>query len=528
MLRINELRLPVDHTKEDLDLKIKKYIGKETGFSYKIVKRSLDSRKKPDLYYIYGIDIESEDEDRLLKRNKRLLKVQKKNYSFPYSFDRIDDDKRPIVCGFGPAGMFCALYLARAGLRPVVYERGYDVDKRKVSVDRFWESGELDRISNVQFGEGGAGTFSDGKLNTSVKEKNGMNHAVLSDLVRFGADEDILIDNKPHVGTDVLIKVVKNLRNEIISLGGEVHFESCVDGFGIEGGTLTSISVNGKKVPCDIFILAPGHSARDTFRLLKDSGLNIEPKGFAVGFRISHPAGIINEYAYGTPFHKKLGNASYKLTHICNDGRGVYSFCMCPGGYVVNASSEDGMIAVNGMSYSGRSSERSNSAVIVTVEPDDYMSGDDVLSGMYFQQELEKRAFEAGKGSIPVQYYTEYKNGVLNEIRDDKVFECIKGRSAHVSLDGILPEYIKKDIIKGIDAFDGIIPGFASDEAVLYAVESRTSSPIRMPRNELYVSSIGNLYVCGEGAGYAGGIMSAATDGIRVAENVAFALKAGS
>ncbi len=527
MLRINELRLPIDHTFKDLSDKISRIIGKGIPYEFSIYKRSLDSRKKPEIYYCYTIDITSEKEDLILKRSSKINKALNKKYDFPFCNLTVSDQKRPVIIGFGPAGMFCALYLSRAGLRPIVYERGYDADRRKESVSEFWEKGILDPVSNVQFGEGGAGTFSDGKLNTLVKDRNGMNRAVLNDFVKFGADEDILIDHKPHVGTDELIKVVKNLRNEIISNGGEVNFASLLDGFHISGGEIKSISINGKMTECDNVVLCVGHSARDTFLKLKECGMDLEPKGFAVGLRISHKSSIINRYVYGSDYDERLKNESYKLTHICNDGRGVYSFCMCPGGYVVNASSSDGMLAVNGMSYSGRSSARSNSAIIVTLEPKDYMKDNDVLNGMYFQQELERKAFEAGKGAIPAQYFCEFKTDNPEDLiygDDDKRFDCVKGQTKHADIRRILPDFIRDDIIEGIESFDRIISGFASDDAVLYAVESRTSSPIRMIRGDDGQSNIRKLYVCGEGAGYAGGIMSAATDGIRLAESVARAI----
>ena len=522
MLRINELRLHINHTQKDLSDKISKLLGSKYPYTYEIHKRSLDARKKPNIFYCYTIDIYSEYEDAILKHGlKNLNKAQKKTYRFPIEATDVSNEaQRPVVVGFGPAGMFCALYLARAGFRPIVYERGYDVDKRTIAVKEFWNKGFIDPNGNVQFGEGGAGAFSDGKLNTQTKDRYGINSAILSDFVKYGADRDILIDKKPHIGTDVLTGIIKNIRKEIIALGGDVRFESCVDGFEISDNAVSAIKVNGERIKADTVILAPGHSARDTFAMLCDIGMKLEPKSFAVGVRVSHPCHIINNYVYGSDYNALIGNASYKVTHICNDKRGVYSFCMCPGGYVVNASNQNGMIAVNGMSYSGRNSQRSNSAIIVTITPDDYMSGGDVLSGVRFQQELEKKAFEAGNGAIPAQEYPDFKN---NKLTDESVLidECIKGSVKSAMVSSILPDYIYKDIVEGIEAFDRTIPGFASPEAIVYGVESRTSSPIRMTRDENGISSIDNLYVCGEGAGYAGGIMSAAADGIRIAESVA-------
>lgn len=521
MLRINELKLSINHTRDDLKSKIQKLLNTKEAFSFEIIRKSLDSRNKANLMFSYVVDIKVNDEEKVLKRaDRKVIRTTPVNYSFPFSIDKLNDNLRPVIIGMGPAGLFAGLYLSRAGFKPIILERGKDVDSRTADVENFWKENRLNTESNVQFGEGGAGTFSDGKLNTLVKEKSGRNRAVLKDFISFGAPEDILYDSKPHIGTDILKNVVKNIRQEIIQNGGEVFFEECVSDFVIKNNRIRELIINGtKRIEVSNVILAVGHSARDTFLKLQKRGLDIDPKPFAVGFRVSHDTSLINQYVYGKDYDKNLKNESYKVTYKCSDGRGVYSFCMCPGGYVVNASSEENMLCVNGMSYHGRNSRKSNSAIIVTINPEDYMKNDDPLSGMYFQREIEKKAFEIGNGLIPVETLGEFENKKVDEsLAPDTE---AKGFTSHSAVHNIMPEFINNDFVEGMHGFSRIIDGFDNPDTVVYGIEGRTSSPIRMNRGEDCMSNIKDLYVCGEGAGYAGGIMSAAMDGIKVAEAVA-------
>ncbi|NLP34462.1 MAG: NAD(P)-binding protein, partial [Clostridiales bacterium] len=426
---------------------------------------------------------------------------------------------RPVVVGTGPAGLYCAYLLAKHGYQPLVIERGEEVAKRVQAVEHFWNCNELNTESNVQFGEGGAGTFSDGKLNTMVKDVSHRYRFVLDTFVANGAPNDILYRNKPHIGTDKLREVVVNIRNEIIRLGGEVRFGTKLTDIIIEKGSLRQIEVNHKeKIPCEVLISALGHSARDTFEMFLERGLTLLPKPFAIGFRIEHRQEMINHSQYGDQA-TYLPPAEYKLTHKTQSGRGVYSFCMCPGGYVVNASSEEGHLVVNGMSNYARDGRNANSAIVVTVKPEDFGS-EGPLSGIAFQRQMERMAYEAGKGLVPIQLF-----GDLLRNRDSatigNVIPNIKGGYRLTNLKNCLPEVIHKDIIEGILAFDKKIKGFADEEAVLAGVESRTSSPVRILRNDELESNIAGIYPCGEGAGYAGGITSAAMDGIKVFEAIA-------
>ena len=457
-------------------------------------------------------------EQKILRRvhNNNIMSINKKNYQFPLpGTEKLEHV--PVIVGSGPAGLFCAWYLARAGYRPLVLERGQEAQKRKETVDRFWKDGVLDPDSNVQFGEGGAGTFSDGKLNTLVKDPNGRNHEVLKRFVEAGAPEEIVYQQKPHLGTDVLIGIVETMRHQIEEMGGSFRFETKVTDLCIENGHLTAVEVNNEeKIPADACVLALGHSARDTFDMLHRRGVYMEPKSFAVGLRMEHPQKMINYDLYGEEENEFLGAASYKVTHTCENGRGVYSFCMCPGGYVVNASSEQGMLAVNGMSYQARDSKNANSALIVTVTPEDFPE-EGPLGGISFQRELEKRAWEIGKGKIPVQLFGDYKlhqkSSAFGEIEPQ-----MKGAHVFADVRSILPKEIGDSIEEGVLAFGKKLKGFDRNDAILSGVESRTSSPVRIVRNREGYSNIEGIYPCGEGAGYAGGITSAAMDGIKTAE----------
>lgn len=525
MLEINQINLPIEHTKKDLYVKIRKLLRTDCQFSYTIERRSLDARKKPNLFYVYSVTVKIQNEEKVLKRaDKSVKSVTKVCYSFPCTVSDLQESERPVIIGFGPCGMFAGLYLARNGFRPIIFERGKCIEDRTLDVKSFWETGILNPSSNVQFGEGGAGAFSDGKLNTLVKDETGKNRAVLSDFVNAGAPSEIEYDYKPHIGTDKLNEVVTNIREEIIGLGGEVHFNTEISEFEIEKGKLRRIcssdgifDLTGRKV-----ILCIGHSARDTFEKLFSKDVPMKAKSFAVGLRTAHKAEIINNSQYGVPKSDILGNANYKLTATAKDQRGVYSFCMCPGGYIVNASSEEGGLCVNGMSYSGRNGKFSNSAIIVTVNPEDY-GNKEPLSGIAFQRELERKAFLMGKGKIPVESLGEFKE---KHIDNDFAIpeDCIKGEAVHAPVHQILPQFINDDIVEGFSSFGEKIKGFDADDTLLMGVESRTSSPVRILRNEGGESPVKNLYPAGEGAGFAGGITSAAMDGIFAAENVAIAI----
>ena len=519
MIRITQLKLPVEHTPEQLKKKIAKTLKcAEDTFSYETVRQSLDARHKDDKKFVYTVDVKTAAEQKILRRvhNNNIMSINKKDYQFPLpGTEKLEHV--PVIVGSGPAGLFCAWYLARAGYRPLVLERGQEAQKRKETVDRFWKDGVLDPDSNVQFGEGGAGTFSDGKLNTLVKDPNGRNHEVLKRFVEAGAPEEIVYQQKPHLGTDVLIGIVETMRHQIEEMGGSFRFETKVTDLCIENGHLTAVEVNNEeKIPADACVLALGHSARDTFDMLHRRGVYMEPKSFAVGLRMEHPQKMINYDLYGEEENEFLGAASYKVTHTCENGRGVYSFCMCPGGYVVNASSEQGMLAVNGMSYQARDSKNANSALIVTVTPEDFPE-EGPLGGISFQRELEKRAWEIGKGKIPVQLFGDYKlhqkSYAFGEIEPQ-----MKGAHVFADVRSILPKEIGDSIEEGVLAFGKKLKGFDRNDAILSGVESRTSSPVRIVRNREGYSNIEGIYPCGEGAGYAGGITSAAMDGIKTAE----------
>ena len=523
MLRIGQLKLEPNHSEQDLLQKIAKTLRiSETDVKeYHIKKKSIDARKKPLLQFVYTVDVEVANEAGVLKRQKgaQVTIAKDKKYEFPKSGTQIMKH-RPIIIGSGPAGLFCAYLLAEYGYKPMIFERGASVEERQKDIEEFWETGVFNTGSNVQFGEGGAGTFSDGKLNTGVKDPVGRNRKVLEIFVENGAPEEILYLNKPHIGTDILISVVKNMRDKIISLGGEVHFHSQMIDFELKNDELKAITIlsEGKEiiVPTETLVLAIGHSARDTFSMLYKKGIPMNAKAFAVGVRVEHPQKNINSSQYGENCPYELPSADYKVVTNLENGRGVYSFCMCPGGYVVNASSEEGLLAVNGMSYHARNGKNANSAIVVTVTPEDY-GAEHPLNGMYFQQTLERKAFEEGKGLVPIQRFEDFcMNRASNNLGG--ILPQIKGNYRLANVRAIFPEEIANSIELGIKSFDKQIQGFADNDVVLSGVESRTSSPIRILRDEEYTIENTGIYPCGEGAGYAGGITSAAIDGIKIAE----------
>lgn len=536
MIAINQLKIEISFQNKKavpIDANVlRKKAAKLLGMSdtqiceIEILKHSIDARKKPQLFYVYTLGVrlkEKKQEEQLIRRckNANISLYSPKTYIFPQSGTK-ELIARPVIIGMGPAGLFCGYMLAKHGYKPIILERGYDVETRTRSVEKFWQGGRLDTESNVQFGEGGAGTFSDGKLNTLVKDKNGRNREVLRIFVECGAPSHILYESKPHIGTDILKRVVANMREFIIKNGGNVRFGAKVTGLEVENGTLAGVMINDTDViKTDTAVLAVGHSARDTFAYLDSIHISMEAKAFAVGMRVEHPQSLINESMYGTEHGNDLPAAPYKLTAQTSVGRGVYSFCMCPGGYVVNASSENGRLAVNGMSYSDRGSKNANSAIIVQVSPSDYGS-DTPLSGVEFQRRLEERAYELGNGKIPVQYYGDYVKNRTSIDQEDYNKPCTKGGYKLTNLRGLLPDACETAFMEGMGQFNRTIEGFAREDAILLGIESRTSSPVRIHRNETMQSpSVKGLYPCGEGAGYAGGITSAAMDGILIAETIA-------
>ncbi len=527
MIRLNEIKLPLGSTELDVKAAAAKALKIKTDdiTNFSLAKRSIDSRNKDNIILVYSADVETSlNEERIIAGfapNKAFLT---KKYEYTPIEPKRDFKLRPVIVGFGPAGMFAALTLAKAGLKPIVLERGASVDERTKDVDIFWNKRKLNTSSNVQFGEGGAGTFSDGKLTTGIKDSRC--REVFLRFCEFGAPEEILYSATPHIGTDKLKTVVKNLREKVIALGGEVKFNTqltdiiVANGF-VHGVTFKTSDGSTSDIETDALILAIGHSARDTFELLHNKGMDIQQKPFSVGTRIEHPQEYINKCQYGKMWNSPLlPAADYKLSAHPQHGRGLYTFCMCPGGTVVAASSEEGGMVVNGMSEYARDKENANCALLVGIEPP--FPDDNPLAGMYMQREIEQKAFKLGGGdyTAPAQLLGDFLKGVKSTQKGGVNPSCPTG-VVFTDIHPIFPKIVTDTISTAIYEFDKKLNGFNLYDAVLTAPESRSSSPIRIMRDDLYQATrLRGLYPCGEGAGYAGGIVSAAVDGIKCAEAV--------
>ena len=509
MIKITNIKIRADLSDDELFEKIyKKYkINKNDVTEKRIIKKSIDARNKADIFYNYSVELECKNENKI-----KNVQIVKKEEPFKIIVNR-KSSKRPVIIGAGPAGLFSALTLAQNGIKPIIIEQGKTVDERKKDVEEFQKTGKLNTLSNVQFGEGGAGTFSDGKLTSGIH--NPLCKIVLKEFYNFGAPEQILYINKPHIGTDNLINIIRNMRNEIIKLGGEFLFNEKVTDFEFENSKVTAV-ICSKRIETDTVILAIGHSARSTFEKLYEKGVKMEKKNFSIGVRIEHKQSMINKSQYGEITKLKLPPAEYKMAYH-GENRSCYTFCMCPGGTVIASSSEPETIVTNGMSVYARNGENANSAVLVNVTPNDF-KGESPLEGMYFQKDLEQKAFKLGGSNYnaPIQRFEDFENNVKST-HIGEIKPTYKPGVTLSNLNEILPDFISKTLVEGIKYFDKSIKGFAHPDAVLTGVETRSSSPVQITRNENKQSNIKGLYPCGEGAGYAGGIMSAAVDGIKCA-----------
>ena len=527
MIELRDLRLGIGESEKLLRKKAAAALRTDAGSikELKILKKSLDARKKSDIHWLYtvAVGVTGNEEKILAREGGKKAKLYR---SFVYEIPKVQSGKRPVVVGFGPAGIFAAFVLAEAGLCPIVLERGGDVDRRHEAIERFWQHGELCEKSNVQFGEGGAGTFSDGKLNTGTHDKR--ISFVLNSFHRFGAPESVCYDAKPHMGTDVLRRVVKAMREHIIALGGEVRFDTRFIGLEAENGKIKSLRAENSEgeylMECERLILAIGHSARDTFEYLHGAGFAMERKAFSMGARIEHRQSDVGLAQYGEAC-RALPAADYKLNCRFDDGSSAYTFCMCPGGYVVAASSERGGVVTNGMSYSGRAGDNANAALLVSLEPEDF-PGEGALAGMHWQREVERRAYEYGGGNYlaPAQKVADFLAGVPSS-RGGEVEPAYRPGVVWGDIREVLPEKVWRTMLRAIPELGKKAAFFNDGEAVLTAPETRSSSPVRILRGgDMCALNMQGVYPCGEGAGYAGGITSAAVDGIRCAEAVIEAL----
>ena len=526
MIRLRDIALPFDHKLDALAASILKRLdisGQEL-LDFTIIRKSTDARRKNNILAVYTIDVRVKNESEVLCRFSQDINISPApcmNYQMPAIGDI--QGLRPVVVGSGPCGLFAALILAQLGFQPVVIERGKDVKSRIKDVRDFWRSGQLDPASNVQFGEGGAGTFSDGKLTSQIKDKRNRSRKVLEEFVKAGAPEEILYQARPHIGTDNLVKVVKNLRSEIILLGGQVRFETKLTGIEIRNGKVAGAIVNdSENIETDTIVLALGHSARDTFEMLHRLGIPIEAKPFSIGVRIEHPQEVIDKAQYGRPASGEfLGPAEYKLVHHGENGRSAYTFCMCPGGEVIACSSESGGVVTNGMSFYSRNRPNANSALLAGVNPRDF-TGTDPLAGIAFQRKWERKAFETGGNNYfaPVQLVGDFLADRPSRSLG-RVMPSYRPGTTLCDLGECLPGFVVETLRLAIPQMDRKLKGFSMNDAVMTAVESRSSSPIRIIRDRTFQSpALEGLYPAGEGAGYAGGIISSAVDGIRIAEAI--------